>query len=373
MTAGSRTVVFAANSLWYITNFRSGLIRAIRDSGYRPIVVAPPDPRNEVRLAELGIEFVPIRIDRKGLNPLAELALLWRFRRQLRRLRPFAYVGFTIKPNIYGAFAASSLAIPVIANVSGLGTAFIRPGALQRIVTGLYRVAFRRAVVFFENADDRQLFADRKIVRAEQTRVVPGSGIDLDRFGVADLPSGGVIFLLIARLIGDKGVREFVDAARKLRSRMPHSRFQLLGGIDEGNRTSIQKPELDAWVEEGVIEYLGETDDVRPFIANASAVVLPSYREGLPRSLLEGAAMGRPLVATDVPGCRDVIDEGVNGFLCEPRDPASLANAMDSLASLPEERRASMGAASRRKVQEQFNEALVVRAYLDVLASLERN
>jgi len=237
-------------------------------------------------------------------------------------------------------------------------------------VTGLYRVAFRRAVVFFENADDRQLFVDRKIIRVEQTRVVPGSGIDLDQFELAHLPSGGVIFLLIARLIGDKGVREFVDAARKLRSRISHSRFQLLGGIDEGNRTSIQKPELDAWVEEGVIEYLGETNDVRPFIANASAVVLPSYREGLPRSLLEGAAMGRPLVATDVPGCRDVIDEGVNGFLCESRDPASLANAMDSLASLPEGRRASMGAASRRKVQEQFSEALVVRAYLDVLASL---
>ncbi len=316
---------------------------------------------------------MPIEVDRKGLNPIAELFLLSRLRLLLRRLRPSAYIGFTIKPNIYGALAASTLGIPVIANVSGLGTTFIRPGVLQRIVTNLYRVAFRRAVVFFENADDRQLFIERKIVRAENARLVPGSGIDLDRFAAAELPSEEIIFLLIARLIGDKGVQEFVDAARALRPRMPNLRFQLLGGIDEGNRTSIQQPELDAWVEEGVIEYLGETDDVRPFIASASAVVLPSYREGLPRSLLEGAAMARPLIATDVPGCRDVVEEGVNGFLCEPRDPASLADAMERLGSLPEQQRSSMGAASRRKVQEQFSEALVVRAYLDALASLQRN
>lgn len=373
MTAGSRTVVLAANSLWYITNFRTGLVRALREAGYRTVVVAPADSRNEARLAELGIEFVPIKIDRKGINPVAELFLLSRLGRLLRRLRPFAYVGFTIKPNIYGALAGSTLGIRVIANVSGLGTAFIRPGALQRIVTSLYRVAFRRAVVFFENADDRQLFVDRRIVRAQQTRLAPGAGIDLDRFVVADLPSAGMVFLLIARLIGDKGVREFVEAARELRPRLADSRFQLLGGIDEGNRTSIQKSELDAWVEEGIIEYLGETDDVRPFIAKASAVVLPSYREGLPRSLLEGAAMGRPLVATDVPGCRDVVKQGVNGFLCKPHDPASLAEAMERLGCLPEQQRTRMGVASRRKVQEQFSEALVVRAYLDALASLERN
>jgi glycosyltransferase involved in cell wall biosynthesis len=287
----------------------------------------------------------------------------------LGRLHPFAYIGFTIKPNIYGAIAASAFGIPAIANVSGLGTAFIRPGALQRIVTALYRAAFRRVVVFFENADDRRLFVDRKIVREQQTRLVPGSGIDLDRFAVVDLPAAGVVFLLIGRVIGDKGVREFVDAARSLRQRRPDFRFQLLGGIDEGNRTSIQRSELETWSEEGAIEYLGETNDVRPFIAKASAVVLPSYREGLPRSLLEGAAMGRPLIATDVPGCRDVVDDGVNGFLCEPHDPASLSAAMERLGTLPERQRASMGAASSRKVQEQFREALVIRAYLDVLAS----
>jgi glycosyltransferase involved in cell wall biosynthesis len=368
--SGSRTVVLAANSLWYITNFRTGLIRALVEAGYRPIVAGPPDAVHERRLAELGCGFEPVTIDRKGLNPLAELSLLLRYRRILRRLKPFAYIGFTIKPNIYGALAAPKLGVPVIANVSGLGTAFIRPGPLQYIATTLYRVAFRRVTVFFENPDDRQLFIDRKILRAAQTRLVPGSGIDLEWFAVAPLPVGPPKFLLIARLIGDKGVREFVEAARAARRRVPGARFRILGELDEGNRTSIAPAELKAWLDEGVIEHLGETEDVRPFIADATAVVLPSYREGLPRSLLEGGAMGRPLIATDVPGCREVIDDSVNGFLCAPRDAASLAGTMERLAGLPADRRAAMGAAARRKVQEQFSEALVVRAYLDALAAL---
>lgn len=371
MTAASRTVVLAANSLWYITNFRTGLIRALVDAGYRPIVLGPADAIQEKRLAELGSGFEAVTIDRKGLDPLAELSLLSRYRRILKRLKPLAYLGFTIKPNIYGALAASKFGIPVIANVSGLGTAFIRPGVLQHIVTSLYRVAFRDVMVFFENADDRQLFIERKIVRAAQTRLVPGSGIDLEQFAPTPLPVGPPRFLLIARLIGDKGVREFVEAARASRRRMPGARFRLLGGLDEGNRTSIAPSELQAWIDEGVIEHLGETNDVRPFIADATAVVLPSYREGLPRSLLEGAAMGRPLIATDVPGCREVVDEQVNGFLCAVRDPASLAAAMERLAALPEERLNAMGAASRRKVHEQFSEELVVRAYLDALIALQ--
>lgn len=371
MKARSRTVVLAANSLWYITNFRTGLIRALAEAGYQPIVLGPVDAVQEKRLAELGSGFEPVSIDRKGLNPFAELSLLLHYRRILTRLKPFAFLGFTIKPNIYGALAASKLDIPVIANVSGLGTAFIRPGLLQHIVNTLYRLAFKRVMVFFENPDDRQLFVERKLVRAEQTRLVPGCGIDLDHFAPTPVPVGPPKFLLIARLIGDKGVREFVKAARTSRRRMPDARFRLLGGLDEGNRTSITPSELQAWIDEGVIEHLGETDDVRPFIDDATGVVLPSYREGLPRSLLEGGAMGRPLIATDVPGCREVVDNGVNGYLCSVRDPASLAAAMERLGALPQAELNAMGAASRRKVQEQFSEELVVRAYLDALSALQ--
>jgi glycosyltransferase involved in cell wall biosynthesis len=178
--------------------------------------------------------------------------------------------------------------------------------------------------------------------------------------------------LFIGRLLRDKGVVEFVEAARSLRADNPDARFQLLGAVDEGNRTAIHQAEVDSWVAEGAVEALGTTDDVRPFIAAASAVVLPSYREGLPRSLLEAAAMARPLIASDVPGCRDVVQDGVNGYLCAVRDARSLAEAMGRLLNLPPAQQLAMGEAGRRRVQERFSEALVVRAYLDVLGGLQR-
>jgi glycosyltransferase involved in cell wall biosynthesis len=321
----------------------------------------------------LGVERIPIRIDRSGANPLADLRLIARYRGLLKRLRPAAYLGYTIKPNVYGSFAAASLGIPALPNVSGLGTAFIGGGPLQQIVVRLYRIGFARAsVVFFQNDEDRQLFVDRRIVRPEQARVLPGSGVDLERFTPSPAADGAPVFLLVGRLLRDKGVNEFVEAARLVRAKIPQARFQLLGPIDEGNRTAISRTQLDSWVAEGVVEYLGTTDDVRPFIAGSSAVVLPSYREGLPRSLLEAAAMARPLIATDAPGCRDVVEDGVNGYLCAVRDSGSLADAMLRFADLPLKRRLAMGESARRKVQERFNEERVVDTYLEVLDGLSK-
>jgi glycosyltransferase involved in cell wall biosynthesis len=363
--------VLSANSDWNIANFRGGLIRALRRAGYRPVVIAPHDPAAQARMRELDVERIAVRIQRSGLNPLADLALLARYRRLLKRLRPTAYLGYTIKPNVYGSLAAASLGIPAIPNVSGLGTAFIRNGPLQRIVKALYRVAFRRSpVVFFQNDEDRALFVDQGLVRAGQARVVPGSGVDLERFAPAQMIEGEPVFLLIGRLLRDKGVVEFAEAARLLRTELPSARFQLLGPIDEGNLTAINRNELESWIADGVVEYLDTTEDVRPFIAAATAVVLPSYREGLPRSLLEAAAMARPLIAADVPGCRDVVEDGSNGYLCAVRDAASLASAMRRMARLPPSQRLAMGEAARRKVQERFNEDFVVQEYLEVLADL---
>ncbi|HEY6047957.1 MAG TPA: glycosyltransferase family 4 protein [Sphingomicrobium sp.] len=366
-------IILAANSAWNIANFRGGLVQALAANGYDPVVVAPADADSvEQRLAELPIERVPVRVQRSGLNVLADFRLLLSYRRILKQTQAAAFLGFTIKPNIYGCLAARSLGIPALANISGLGTVFIKPGPLLLLVTRLYRAAFRRAaVVFFQNPDDRSLFVERRIVRAEQAALLPGSGIDLERFTPVPMPSGPLTFLLIARVLADKGVREFVEAARLLRPSLPDARFQLLGPIDHENRTAIPLAEVQSWVDEGTIEYLGETGDVRPFIEKASAVVLPSYREGLPRSLLEGAAMGRPLVATDVPGCREVVAEGVNGFLCAARDAGSLAEAMRRFADLRVEQQRAMGAAARAKVQDRFNEEFVVRAYLDALAGLD--
>ena len=367
----SRTVVVAANSAWNIANFRGGLIRGLLAAGYRTVVIAPPDASSEARIAAMGAELIPIAIDRSGLNPAADLRLFARYRHHLRQLRPAAFLGFTVKPNIYGSLAATSLGIPAIPNVSGLGTAFIRKGPLERLVGALYRLAFRRArVVMFQNGDDQALFVQRRIVDKTKTRVLPGSGVDLDRFAPAPLPRNETILLLIARLLRDKGVVELVEAARRIRTDLPHVRVQLLGPLDEANRTSISQTELDSWIQEAAVEYLGATDDVRPHVAAASAVVLPSYREGLPRSLLEAAAMGRPLIATDVPGCREVVEEGVNGYLCAARDILSLEQAMRTFVALPHQDREKMGRASRAKVQDRFSEEIVVQTYLDVLAAL---
>ena len=357
-------VVVAANSMWNITNFRAGLIKGLADAGYRATVAAPG--------AGGGADAVDIAIDRSGLNPLRDAALVLAYRRLLGRVRPAAYLSFTIKPNIYGAIAARMVGVPSIPNVSGLGTAFLRGGGFARFIGALYRLAFRRClVVFFQNPDDRDLFIARRIVRPEQARVLPGSGIDLDRFAPgADRADGPPTFLMIARLLGDKGVREYVAAARLLRDRLPQARCRLLGPLDEANRSAISRAELDAWVADGAIDYLGETDDVRPMIAQATAVVLPSYREGLPRTLLEAAAMAKPLVATDVPGCREIVTEGVNGTLCAPRDAQSLAQAMMRIAACDPAQRNEMGRQSRQIVQERYSETLVIAAYLDVLSAL---
>jgi len=352
-------------------NFRAGLIRSLRGAGYRPVVIAPEDPARERRMAQLGVERLVLPIDRSGLNLVADLRLLLGYRRILQEVRPVAFLGFTIKPNIYGSLAAASLGIPAIPNVSGLGTAFIRRSPLRLFVSQLYRRAFRKApVVFFQNPDDSRLFVDRGIVRADRTRILPGSGIDLEYFAPAPQPGGLLTFLLVSRLLGDKGVREYVDAARQMRHTLA-ARFQLVGPLDRGNRSGIREDELSRWVEEGTIEYLGATDDVRPFIAAASAVVLPSYREGLPRSLLEGAAMARPLIATDVPGCREVVEDGVNGYLCAVRDAGSLGRAMRRFADLSAVEQERLGAASRRKAEERFGEDVVIRAYLEELTKLE--
>jgi glycosyltransferase involved in cell wall biosynthesis len=365
----ARRVVIAANSSWNIVNYRQGLIRALKSRGYEPIVVSPLDPADEERLNELGVERIAVEMDRSGLNPFTDLRLLLAYRRILRRVQPIALLSFTIKPNIYGCLAAGR--IPSFVNISGLGTVFIKRGLLLRIVTLLYRFALERAsLVFFQNPDDRELFVKRRLVRPGKARLLPGSGVDLVRFRPVALPHGRVTFLFIGRLLGDKGIRELVEAARKLHRDGRDVSVQLLGPIDEHNRTAISRVELDGWLEEGVVDYLGTTDDVRPFIGKATAIVLPSYREGLPLSLLEAGAMGRLLIATDVPGCRQVVEDGLNGFLCEVRNPVSLADAMNRVCDLPEQERSAMGAASRRKIEAEFSEALVIDSYLELLGEL---
>jgi glycosyltransferase involved in cell wall biosynthesis len=362
-------IVISINAAWNIVNFRLGLIRALREAGHEVIALAPAD-RHSARLQALGIPYVPITMDKKGLSPLGDLALLVRYWRILRRLRPDVFLGYTAKPNVYGSLAAQALGIRVINNVSGLGTAFIRKGLLTRIVSTLYRIAFRRsATIFFQNEEDRDLFLAEKLVTPRQARLLPGSGIDLERFRPApeERGKGAFVFLLIARLLWDKGVGEYVEAARRVRAVFPEARFQLLGFLDAENRTAVPRSAVEAWVREGIVDYLGEAEDVRPFIATADCVVLPSYREGLPRTLLEAAAMAKPLIATDVPGCRHAVEAGVNGLLCPARDAGGLAAAMTEMIRAPRSRRERWGQAGRARIEREFDEKIVAARYLEAI------
>lgn len=369
-----RRIAVSINASWNILNFRAGLMKALRAQGF-DVAAAAPDDGYAGRLAELGCRHVPLIMDNKGTNPLRDAALFLRYLGFMRRERPDVYLGWTIKPNVYGSLAAHMLGIPVVNNVSGLGTAFIRDTWITRIVKQLYRTALRRsACVFFQNGEDRDLFVTLGLVRAEQTRLLPGSGIDLDRFVPAACTTratgDGPVFLLIARLLWDKGVGEYVEAARQVRAKWPTAQFRLLGFLDVENRTAVPRETVEGWRREGLIDYLGAADDVRPHIAAADCVVLPSYREGAPRSLLEASAMARPVITTDVPGCRDVVTDGITGLMCRPRDAEDLAVKMLTLAAMTPEARATMGAAGRARMEREFDERIVIECYLNVIQTI---
>ena len=365
---GGSALVIAANTSWNLVNFRGNLIGALRQRGFRVIAVAPRDTHSK-RLENMVDEYHALDFRSAAISPVQDVKLFVRYVRLLRLIRPAFFLGFTIKPNIYGSLAARLLGIAVINNVSGLGTAFIKHGMITRIATGLYRQAFRRsATVFFQNEDDRKQFVAAKIVNVTQTRLLPGSGIDLDRFTPAPVPADQPFcFLLIGRLLWDKGVQEFIDAASIVKEQCPSARFQILGFADVDNRTAVPRATLEGWKDDGLVEYLGAADDVRPFIRAANCVVLPSYREGLPRSLLEASAMARPIVATDVPGTRDVVEHGITGLLCEVRSARSLAKAMLAMIARTDEERSEMGKAGRRRVERHFDIEAVTRRYLQAV------
>lgn len=335
-------VIIAGNIGQSLVNFRGPLIRAMVDAGHEVLAVAPAgDTEYATAVESLGARYLTVPLDRAGFNPLADLRTILAFRRLMAQEKPDVYLGYTIKPVVYGNLAGRLAGVPGrSAIITGLGYAFGKQGTKQRllslVISTLYRVALARAmVVFFQNPDDRGEFLARGFVNEQQAVLVAGSGVDLARFESSAPPPPPPVFLLIARLIREKGIDQFVEAARELKKSHPQARFQLLGPMD-ANPTAVTPSELEAWQREGVVEYLGETTDVRPFLRDASVFVLPSYyREGTPRTALEALATGRPIVTTDSPGCRETVEDGVNGFLVEPRSSQALQRAMARFLEAP--------------------------------------
>jgi glycosyltransferase involved in cell wall biosynthesis len=291
-----------------------------------------------------------------------------------RRIRPDIILHYTIKPNIYGTFAASLLRIPVINNVCGLGTVFLNRGLVSWIALRLYKWAFRYPKkVFFQNPEDYKLFVDGGLVPAATADMIPGSGVDLNRFYKAPYTRNDrFTFLLISRLITDKGVFEFIDAARKLKAAGVDAHFQVLGPKDPLHKRGIDLRTIDHWVSSGLVEYLGTSEDVRPSIHQADCVVLPSYREGTPRTLLEAASSGRPIVATDVPGCQHVVANKHNGLLCKVRNADDLAEKMREMTIMTEQSLRLMGENGRRKAELEFDETKVIEKYVNTIRSVRK-
>jgi len=380
-----KKIVIAVNSAFNLVNHRIGLINGLLGEGYEVVAVSPTDAFVS-RLKELNCEHVPLHMERKGTNIGQDLILFWRYRRLLKLHMPDIYLGFTAKPNIYGSLAAQSLGIPVINNISGLGTVFGAMSAsllgslLSRLLQVLYRFALSRSKkIFFQNKDDCREFVEQGVVKSHLTDLLPGSGVDLDRFAYTPVIANDSFskssnekrrtrFLLIARMLWDKGVGEYVKAARLLSPSYPNAEFCLLGFLDSQNPEAISEMHLNEWIMEGIVNYLGVIDDIRPEIVKADCIVLPVlFREGTPRSLLEAAAMGRPIVSTNSIGCRETVDDGVNGYLCVPGDSIDLSKKMEQIMQLDDSEREAMGKNGREKMELQFDEKIVIQKYLEAI------
>ncbi len=356
-------VLFFANTDWYLYNFRRNLAQALREQG-NDVILLSPAGEYAARLQTLGFRWIDFPLSRRGMNPLAEFCSLARLVRLYRREAPDLVQNFTIKCVLYGTLAARLSGIKSVVNsITGLGYVFLPGGPLKQVLRFFVRIWYRAVLhgsqVIFENDDDRQAFLHFGFIRPADGYLIPGVGVDMRRFSPTPFPSGQPVVLLAARLLWDKGIGEFVEAARLLRRLGVQVRFALAGRTDPGNPASIPDVQIKAWADEGVVEWWGWIEDMPATLAKASIVCLPSYREGLPTVLVEAAACGRPVITSDVPGCRLAVQDGVSGFLVRERDAASLADALRKLVSTPG-LCSAMGTAGRRLVEETFSSEKVL-------------
>jgi glycosyltransferase involved in cell wall biosynthesis len=359
-------IAIVVNNSWSAWNFRANLGFAFQKNGHEVVFISPYDKYSE-NIKEY-FEYQDIAINSKGTNPIENLKTIYNFYKVYGDVQPDIICHYNVKPNIYGTIAASMLKIPVINNIAGLGTLFIKQNFVTQIVKWLYKFSQKKAEkIFFQNQDDFKMFTDEGLVQKDKCDILPGSGVDIKKFKSVEKEDDGVFrFLVASRMLWTKGIQEFIDAAKIVRERHQDVEFQLLGYLDMESPTAISKKQMDIWVKDEFVTYLGSSDDVRVEIAQSDCMVLPSfYREGTPRILLESASMQKPIITTDNVGCRDVVDDGVNGYLCEVENSEDLADKMEKMLKLTGEQRNFMGEAGRRKVVKEFDEKIVIHKYIE--------
>ncbi len=363
-------VIISGNTSWYLYNFRRNTILSLVDNGFSVVALAPFDSYS-IRLESLGIKFIDISIDQGGTNPVNDIKTFLKFNKIYSSDNYDVVLNFTPKNNIYSTFAAKLNGIKVINNIAGLGILFINESITSKIARLLYKISQRKAdKIFFQNEDDKQLFLKHNLADEAVTARLPGSGVDLSRFKVIPAKDDEIVrFLLVARMLYDKGIGHYVEAARELNIKYGEKvEFNLLGFLAVDNPSAVSNDDMQGWVDEGIVNYLGVSDEVEKEIAKIDCMVLPSfYREGVPKSLLEAGAMGKPIVTTDNVGCRETVDDGINGFLCEPRSTESLIDKLDLVIQMSHEERLAMGLKSRDKIEMEFDESIVINSYLDAI------
>lgn len=364
-------IAIVINKSWNIFNFRLSLINALQGLGHQILTIAPLDAY-ATSLIESGCKFIPISVSSRGLNPIKDIQLFFELLDVFKDEKPDIVLTYTIKPNIYGALAARWLKIPIICNVTGLGTIFIRKNPIYKIPLLMYKVAFLYPQkIYFQNNDDFNLFVNKGLSSASKSEIVPGSGVDLNKFvTLYKLPVQPYTFLLVSRILKDKGILEYIQAITILKSKGIKAKFQLLGLIEEATHTGISAQNVEEWKKDGLIEYLGFSDQTLNHFQNADCIVLPSYREGMPKALLEGMAVGKPIITTNVPGCRELIEDGINGYICEAKSAESLADAIEKICNQNSFQLTEMGKRSKEKVQKTYDEKFVISKYIYTINQL---
>lgn len=366
-------VVFSSNISWSIYNFRKGLLLSLLKDGHKVHTVASRDSYSE-KLQDLGFNYHEIKINNNSKNPLQDLKTFYQYYKIYKKISPDVICHNAIKPNIYGTLAANILGIPVINNISGLGTLFIKQSFSTRIAKFLYKISQNKAYrVFFQNNDDLELFLNNKLVKSDKTKVIPGSGVNTNKFIPNKTMKGDkpmFSFLFVGRLIYDKGIRELIEASKIMKSKYSNFEVKLLGPIYQSNETAISHSDLELWIEQGIVNYLGESDNVISEMQKVDCLVLPSYREGLSKVLIEASSIELPIITTNVPGCRDVVLDNITGYLAEVKSQDDLFLKMEKMLMLTEEERKSMGIAGRKRAIEVFEEKIIIKHYKNEIYTL---